>query len=168
MDIDDNSVDLVVCRHLLQAIPSPESVVDECKRVLKNKAWVHLLLEDYTMIHFEGPPKFDQFWLDGPVRFGLDTECDLRIGRRGITLIKDFNEKRMDFVSVDTERVDRKDFAEVFTAWRDGYSEILSGYLGCSPTQAEDVMNEMIDVIRKGYALWQVPIVSGRWVSEHT
>lgn len=162
LDISNDSVDLVVCRHLLQAIPNPESVINECKRVLTIGGWLHLLLEDYTMIHFEGPPEFDQFWLDGPVKFGLDTQCDLRIGRRGLSLIQGFHEKMMNFVVVDTERVDREDFAQVFTAWRDGYCDILSGYLGCSPSVAAKRMDEMIKVIRNGYALWQVPIVSGK------
>ena len=52
------------------------------------------------MIHIEGSPKFDRFWLDGAVSFGLDTNCDLRIGRRGISLLTGCTEKRLDFVVV--------------------------------------------------------------------
>ena len=124
----ESSFDLVVCRHVLQAVPKPEAIVAQCTRVLKTGGWLHLLLEDYTMIHIEGPPEFDQFWLDGPVRYGQDTNCDLRVGRRGLSLIQELVDKRMDYITVDTERVSREDFAEVFTAWRDGYSEVLATY----------------------------------------
>jgi len=162
LEVPTESMDLVVCRHLLQSIPTPEKVVAQCRKTLVSGGWLHLLLEDYSMIHMEGAAELDRFWLDGSVAFGLDTECDLRIGRRGMALLKDFVERRQDFVVVDTERVARADFVDVFTAWRDGYTEVLAPYLGKSPQEVYAIWNEMIAIIQSGYALWQVPIASGR------
>ena len=162
LDVPAQSMDLVVCRHLLQSIPNPEKVVAQCQKTLVSGGWLHLLLEDYTMIHMEGAPELDRFWLDGSVAFGLDTECDLRIGRRGMALLSDFTDRRQDFVVVDTERVLRTDLADIFTAWRDGYTEVLAPYLGKSTEEVHSIWNEMIRVIQTGYALWQVPIASGR------
>ena len=132
------------------------------KVVLKDGGWIHLLIEDYTMIHIDGPPAFDRFWLNGPVQFGLDTDCDLRIGRRGISLLHDFAERKMDFIVVDTERVAREDFIDTFTAWRDGYSEVLAPYLGWSVEDVTAMWNDMLEALQNTYAVWQVPIVSGR------
>ena len=162
LNIPQSSVDLVVCRHLLQSIPDPEKVIEQCQKTLVSGGWLHLLLEDYTMIHFEGPTHLDHFWLDGPVAFGLDTKCDLRIGRRGMSLLSGFTECKQDFIAIDTERVSRSDFVDIFTAWRDGYTDVLSPYLGKTPEEVRAIWNEMITIIQTSYALWQVPIVSGK------
>ena len=162
LKIHPETIDLVVCRHLLQSIPNPEKVVEQCWKTLRFGGWLHLLLEDYTMIHLEGSEELDHFWLNGAVAFGLDTKCDLRIGRRGISLLHNFTERQQDFVVVDTERVSRDDFATVFSAWRDGYTDVLSPYLRRKPEEVLAIWNEMITIIQTGYALWQVPIVSGK------
>jgi len=162
LSVPENSVDLVICRHVLQAVPQPRKIIRECYTSLRKDGWLHLLVEDYTMIHISGPPEFDQFWLDGPVKFGLDTECDLRIGRHALSLLDKFTDKRVDYVVVDTQRVPPDDLAAIFESWRDGYSEVLSQYLKCSPREVASRMTKMIESIRKEYAVWQVPIVSGR------
>ncbi|MBM75156.1 MAG: SAM-dependent methyltransferase [Proteobacteria bacterium] len=156
-----SSFELVVCRHLLQAIPEPEKVVAQCQRVTTPKGWLHLLIEDYTMIHIEGPEYFDRFWIEGALRFGAELGCDLRIGRRGMELLEGCEHKRLDYITVDTERVERSDFADVFTAWRDGYTEGLAPYLG-GKERVKKIWDEMIRAINTGYALWQVPVASGR------
>ncbi len=114
------------------------------------------------MIHVEGPTEFDRFWHQGPVRFGAEIGCDHRIGRRGITLLEGFDARRMDYVVVDTERVARQDFADIFTAWRDGYSAALSEHLGCSVDEVIATWDALIAGVHSGYALWQVPIASGQ------
>ena len=162
LEVPTGSIDLIVCRHLLQSIPNPEKVIEQCRNALVSGGWLHLLLEDYTMIHFEGSEELDRFWLDGSVAFGFDTKCDLRIGRRGISLLDRFIDRQQDFVVVDTERVSRSDFVDVFTAWRDGYTEVLAPYLRKTPEEVRAIWNEMIEIIQTDYALWQVPIASGR------
>ena len=92
----------------------------------------------------------------------METHCDARIGRRGLSLLHAFCETRLDFVSVDTSRVDRADFVAVMMAWRDGYAEVLAEYIGCTVAQSTATMNAMIEAIRTRYAVWQVPIASGR------
>ena len=166
LDVEPGSFDLVVCRHVLQSIPDPHLVVAQCRAALAPGGWLHLLLEDYTMIHVDGPSAFDRFWVDGPVRFADDTGVDARIGRRGLALLCGFEDRRMDYVVVDTDRVDREDFASVFTAWRDGYSEALAPYLGLTVPEVKAIWDAMIEAIRTRYALWQVPIASGRLGTE--
>jgi ubiquinone/menaquinone biosynthesis C-methylase UbiE len=162
LDVDPDTFDLVVCRHVLQSIPQPELVVDQCRRALAPGGWLHLLLEDYTMIHVDGPSTLDRFWLDGPVRFAEATGVDARIGRRGSALLSAFEDVRLDYITVDTDRVSRDDFAAVFTAWRDGYSAPLAPYLGCTTEDVRATWDAMIEAIRTRYALWQVPVASGQ------
>lgn len=162
LPLDDAAVDLVVCRHLLQAIPEPEAVVAQCARVLRPEGWCHLLVEDYTMIHIDGPPRLDRFWLDGPVQLGIKTGCDMRIGRRGVDLLAGFDRRRLDFITVDTERVARQDFVNIWSAWRDGYSDVLAPVLDLPVAEVRAIWDDMIHAIRHRYALWQVPVVSGQ------
>ena len=68
----------------------------------------------------------------------------------------------MDYIVVDTERVARQDFIDTFTAWRDGYSEVLAPYLGWPVKDVTAMWNDMLEALQNTYAVWQVPIVSGR------
>jgi hypothetical protein len=75
-----------------------------------------------------------------------------------------FDEIKVDYVIVDTVRVPREAFATIIEAWRDGYAKPISEV---TPMKYDDAMayfNEMIANIRhpQGYAVWMVPVVSGR------
>jgi hypothetical protein len=70
----------------------------------------------------------------------------------------------MDYVVVDTLRVPRDTFAGIIAAWRDGYAEPLATASGRTPDQVRADFERMIEAIRTppNYAVWQVPVVSGR------
>src|SRR5262249_51080207 len=53
LGLPDATFDLVVCRHVLQAIPHAERALAELVRVTRRGGWIHLIPEDYLMIHFE-------------------------------------------------------------------------------------------------------------------
>ena len=55
----------------------------------------------------------------------MRTDTDSRIGRRAWTLLRAAGliDVRVDYVVVDTLRVPRRVFADIITAWRDGYVE---------------------------------------------
>ena len=54
----DATFDLVVCRHMLQAVPRPHEAMAEMVRVLRPGGRLHLLVEDYGMIHMH-PTRLD-------------------------------------------------------------------------------------------------------------
>ncbi len=163
----DSSFDLVVCRHVLQAIPQPERVVAEMIRVARPGGRLHLIPEDYEMI-FAAPTRRDvaELWRAVTGVYGKATGTDLRIGRNIYHHLRTLavDTIQIDYVAVDTLRVPRPTFAAIFEAWRDGYAEGLAQHLGRAHADIRDLFDAMIECIRDpdGYALWLVPVVTGR------
>jgi SAM-dependent methyltransferase len=165
LEHDDDSFDLVANRHMIQSVPHVERILAELVRVTKPGGRVHVLAEDYSMLHMmSGPLDPDVFWRKGPVEFSMRTHTDSRIGRRAWTLMREagLDEVRVDYVVVDTLRVARRVFADIITAWRDGYVDALS-----TPEFPAALVRQHFDEIIASimnpdhYAVWQVPIVSG-------
>lgn len=67
-------------------------------------------------------------------------------------------------VVVDTQRVPRKTFAAILQAWRDGYADVISRHSSFQPHEVRAYFDHMIASILnpEHYAVWHVPIVSGR------
>jgi SAM-dependent methyltransferase len=159
----DAQFDLVVCRHLLQAVPDAGRVLAEISRVLRPGGRMHLIAEDYGMLLCH-PTALgsDGFWQRFPSRFGAAVGCDMHVGRKTYTLLHDLGmaDIAVDYVVVDTLRVARDTFARIWEAWCDGYTESLVEHSGSSRQEIEQRWREMIDCARdpRGYALWQVPV----------
>ena len=167
LDFDDASVDLAVCRHMLQSIPHPERIVAELVRVLKPGGILHLLAEDYAMMHFH-PTRHDTdaFFRDAVVGYGESTGVDLLSGRKMYTVCRalGLTDVTVRYVVVDTIRVERDLFARIWEAWRDGYTEVIAEHAGLAPAHVREVWNDMVGCIRSpdGYGVWLIPIISGR------
>jgi SAM-dependent methyltransferase len=161
----DNSYDLVANRHMIQSVPHVEKILAELVRVAKPGGHVHVLAEDYTMLHMmSGPLDPDVLWHDGAVAYAERTGTDARIGRRAWTLMRaaGLKDVRVDYVIVDTCRVPRRVFADIMTAWRDGYVDVLANP-DLPPARVREHFDEIIASIQnpEHYAVWMVPIVSG-------
>jgi ubiquinone/menaquinone biosynthesis C-methylase UbiE len=160
------SFDLTVCRHVLQAIPHAELVLAELVRVTRPGGRLHLIAEDYGMFHLPARERDpDDFWHRGPPAFGAATGTDMFIGRHAYTMLRrlGLRDITVDYVVVDTLRVARETFAAIFAAWRDGYAEAIGQHTPISSGEARAYFDDMIATIRdpEGYAVWQVPVVSG-------
>lgn len=159
----DAQFDLVVCRHVLQAIPDAARALAEMRRVLRPGGRMHLIAEDYGMLWCH-PTELDSdgFWQVIPNRYSAAAGCDLHIGRKTFTILHDLkmSDIRADYIVVDTLRVPRETFARIWEAWRDGYTEAVSQAAGVSREEIERRFREMIDCVRdpRGYALWQIPL----------
>lgn len=166
LDEPDAAFDLVVCRHVLHSIPYPDRVLGELARVTRPGGWLHLIPEDYGMLHFQHT-KLDpnDFWHVGPMAFGAKTNTDLFIGRDIVPMLAalKFGEIKMDYIVVDTLRA-REDFATILQAWRDGYVDSIAELTPFSAAQADAYFAQMIANIRDplGYAVWMVPVASAR------
>jgi len=167
LGLPDYSFDLVVCRHVLQAIPHADRALAELARVVRPGGWLHLIVEDYLMIHFE-PRRLDadDFWSNGPRRFGDAVGTDLRIGRRtyGILRRLGLTDITVDYVVIDPLRVPRATFAAIWTAWRDGYAGAIAEHTPITREMFQAQFEDMIATIQDpdGYGVWHVPVVSAR------
>lgn len=163
----DASFDLVVCRHMLQAVPRPEAAMAEMVRVCRPGGRLHLLVEDYGMIHMH-PTRLDvdRFWVDGPPTYGRAVGTDLHIGRTGYGKLRHLGVEdiALHYVVVDTLRVPRETFAAIWEAWRDGYVDEIGTHTRFTREEALALFEDMIASIRNpdGYAVWQVPILTAR------
>lgn len=168
LPFEQHSFDLVVCRHVLQAIPHADRVLAELVRVTRPGGHIHLIVEDYDMIHAAGAREdVSSFWHVAPRVLGGATGTDLHIGRNVHRHLRALpvEEIRTSYAIVDTERVPRETFAAIFVAWRDGYAADIAGYLGWSLDDVRAQFDATVECIRTGYAVWFVPIVSARVVS---
>ena len=159
--------DLTVCRHVLHSIPYPERVVAELVRVTRRGGYLHIIAEDYGMLHFQrGTLDPSDFWHEVPASFGAATHTDLFIGRNILGILAGLRLDRIaiDYVVVDTVRVPRETFASILEAWRDGYAEPIGELTAVSRESAVAYFDQMIANVRdpRGYAAWMVPVASAR------
>ncbi len=165
--LPDAQFDLVVNRHLLQALPDAGRALVEAARVLRPGGRLHALAEDYGMLWCHPTAHdADGFWQRIPNLYGPAIGCDLHVGRKMFTLLTDFgmHDIRVDYLVVDTLRVPRETFARIWEAWRDGYIDYTVEKTGIPRDELALRWQEMIDCVRdpRGYALWQVPIWTAR------
>lgn len=159
--------DLVVCRHMTQSVPEPQKVLAELRRICRRGGWVHVLSEDYGMIHVAaGKLDPDRLWHEAVIPYTHATGTDARIGRRTWSLMKQlgFEELHVDYVVVDTIRVARETFAAIMAAWRDGYTEALAQHTALAAGEVRALFEHVVEAILDPdqYAAWHIPIVSGR------
>ncbi len=163
----DKSFDLTVCRHVIHSIPYPDRVIAELVRVTRSGGYIHVIAEDYGMLHFQrGALDPRDFWHVAPARFGAATGTDLFIGRNifGILAAMNLEEIRVDYIVVDTLRVPRETFAAILEAWRDGYAEPIGELTPITRESALAYFDQMIANVRDPhrYAVWMVPVASAR------
>lgn len=163
LSFGDAQFDLVISRHVVQAVPDALQVLREMVRVLEPGGRLHVIAEDYGMLWCH-PTELDadEFWQRLPNRYGPAVGCDLHVGWKMFTHLTDLGlqDIRADYLVVDTLRVPRDTFARIWEAWRDGYTETMVEHTGVPREEIERRWREMIDAVRdpRGYALWQVPV----------
>lgn len=164
----DEYFDLVVCRHVTQAVPEPERLLAEAVRVLKPGGWLHLLSEDYGMLHFpvrDGCDP-DRLWHEAVIPFTQATGTDARIGRRSLPMIQalGLTQCSVQYLTIDTETAPREALKGIFSAWRDGYTEVLAAHSALSIEEIRALFAAVIATLEDpaGYGVWQVPVIAGR------
>jgi SAM-dependent methyltransferase len=163
----DGTFDLTVCRHVMHSIPHADRVIAELARVTRSGGRIHLIPEDYGMLHFRrGSLDPADFWHEGVRQFGDATGTDLFIGRHvyGILAGQGLADISVDYIVVDTVRVPRETFATILGAWRDGYAEPIGELTRFTREEAVAYFDHMIANVLDplGYAVWMVPVVSAR------
>ena len=89
----------------LGLIPHPERVIAELMRVTRPGGCLHVIAEDYGMIHFErSGSDLQQFWHTVSDQVGAATGTDMYIGRHlfGVLSAAKLQDISLDYVVVDT------------------------------------------------------------------
>ncbi|MDC1142896.1 methyltransferase domain-containing protein [Planctomycetota bacterium] len=165
LDFPDDHFDLTVNRHMLQAVPHAEKVVDEIIRVTKPGGRIHILAEDYAMMHF-WPTTLDadRFWHEGPMTYAQKTGTDLKVGRKVGSWLRErgLQGVRTEYILIDAQHVNRDDFAAIWTAWRDGYTQTIAEHTELTAEQVTDYWNDMIQCIKNpnSHACWKLPVIT--------
>ncbi|MGH8175400.1 MAG: class I SAM-dependent methyltransferase [Steroidobacter sp.] len=167
LELADAHFDLVVCRHMTQAVPEPQKILAELRRICRPGGWLHVLSEDYGMLHTRaGRVDPDRLWHEAVIPYTHSTGTDARIGRRTWSIMNQLGiqDLHVDYVIVDTVRVPRETFAAIIQAWRDGYTDVLAQHSEFDVGQIRELFDQAIESILdpEQYAVWFVPIVSGR------
>lgn len=162
----DATFDLVLVRHLLQAIPDPPALLREARRVLKPGGKIHLLVEDYAAIFFDiDDAAVVEHFREVTPRF-RPAGTDLYQGRRALRHLREagFFDVTVDPVLVDNVNCDREQFAGVFHFWEEGYAETLARLLGVPEAEVRRRFDLMIENIRDPdrYAAWLLFALSAR------
>ena len=144
-----------------------EKVFAELVRVTRRGGWLHVLSEDYDMIHFQRrTPDVREIWFEGPLAFSEKTGVNAFVGRDTVPMLQSLGlaDIRMDYLTVDTLRVPREAMARIFEAWRDGYAESIAELTRFTASEAVAYFDTMLATIRdpRGYAVWHVPVASAR------
>ncbi|MFQ5843921.1 MAG: methyltransferase domain-containing protein [Planctomycetota bacterium] len=159
------SFDLVLVRHLLQAVEQPVALLREAGRVLRPGGRAHLLVEDYAAVLFdiEEGGLVDCFAAVTPLFRRRGT--DLYQGRRAYRQLREagFGEVSVAPIVVDTLNTDREVFASIFRHWRDGYAATLAGMLGKTEPELRRRFDLRIEAaLDPGrYAAWLLFAVTG-------
>jgi hypothetical protein len=142
-------------------------VIAELARVTRPGGYLHLISEDYGMLHFQrGALDPREFWHQVPRLMGSATGVDFFIGRNTFSILAavKLDQITVDYIVVDTVRVPRDTFAAIIEALRDGFAEPIGELTPIKQQDAVSYFNQMIANIRdpQGYAAWMVPVISAR------
>jgi SAM-dependent methyltransferase len=112
LKLNDGEFDLVVCRHMTQAVPEPQT---SARRTAAHLSAGRLgpraqrgLRDDQAAAGKVDP---DRLWHEGVIAFARATGSDARVGRRTWSMMKQlgFEELHVDYIVVDTIRVAARD-----------------------------------------------------------
>jgi len=162
------SFHLVVCRSVLHAIPTPEKVMQQMRRVTKKGGYVHMLNEDYGLLWSWPRKEGDACW-KGCIEFLQNTGSNPYMGRSSLTVVREHMCSKNDivnvqYITVDNVRCDGKTLKKMFETWRDGYLHIIAKNSSVPYEALLSSFNECINacVAEGQYMCWQIVIATVR------
>ncbi len=167
LDMADDVSDLTVNRHVLQAVANPEAMLAELMRITRPGGWLHLIVEDYGLVHFSHEEKdIDEFFHRGVFPHARSLHTNLQLGRQFYRHLRALALQNIaiDYLIIDTLRVDRALFATIIEAWRDTFAQSIAETSPFTAEESYEYFNAMIECVRDpdGYAVWHIPLMSAQ------
>ena len=151
----DKAFDLVLVRHILQALPDPVPLLAEARRVGRR---IHVVAEDYAGILIDTADAATENHFTDVTPLFRPRGTDLYQGRRAYRHLAEagFRDITVAPLLVDNVSDDREAFAGVMRHWKLGYATTLAGLLGVPDAEVERRFDLMIDAIKdpRRYASW--------------
>lgn len=149
--------DIVVVRHLLQAIGDREAVLVEARRLLRPGGLLYVLAEDYAGMLIDADRPARSLFTDAESGV-LGSGTDLLHGRSAFRDVRaaGFRSVRVHPLVVDTQVASRDVFYEMLGHWRDGYAEFLAAGMGLDVQAVAARFDALADAVRdpERYAAW--------------
>lgn len=159
---ENNTFDLSLCRHVLQAVPKPEQLIKEMSRITKPNGRLYFLVEDYGML-FRSDLGGGQFWIDS-YRYLEHLDTDLFIGRKMPMILSQlgFTEITCDYVTIDSLNTPKEVLVGMFQAWKDGYAGFMAEHGQVDLEKSHEHFQAYIDIATSehDYVCWHIPIVT--------
>lgn len=158
--------DFVAMRHFLHALPEPEVMIKEGRRILKPGGTMYVLAEDYQGLLFDAESEASRQMFNRVQPAALARGTDLHHGRTAFRALlrAGFEDLRVDPIVVDTCNTSRDVFARMLRYWRDGYTRFIASALDEEPPRIkarfDDLILNVMDTER--YACWLIFAVSGK------
>jgi ubiquinone/menaquinone biosynthesis C-methylase UbiE len=158
--------DAVVIRHMLQAIPQPQQVLEEAVRLLAPGGLLYELAEDYQslLVDSDDPDGRDLFLACADPLLPLGT--DMRHGRTAWRRFQalGLQQVRTDPLVIDTGSTPREEWAAMFQHWCDGYAALKARRLGVAREEVERRYAQVIRAVRdpQRWVGWWLIVASGR------
>jgi ubiquinone/menaquinone biosynthesis C-methylase UbiE len=165
--LPSHSFDLTVCRHVLHSIPHPSRVLTELVRVTRPGGYLHLIVEDYGMLHFErADAQLQDFWRVVCDGYNAAQQTRMRLGRSiaHLLALQGLQDIVLDYIIVDTLRVPRKTFALILKGWRDGFAGLTAEVTAMPQSEVIRMFDQMIGQVLDpaSYVAWMVPVASAQ------
>lgn len=160
------SFDVVVIRHMLQAIPDRQQVLAEAVRLLAPGGLLYELAEDYQalLVDSDDPDGRDLFLACADPLLPLGT--DMRHGRTSYRRFRSLGleQVRTDALVIDTSSTPRELWAAMFQHWCDGYAALKARMLGVAPEEVERRYAQVIRAVRdpERWVGWWLIVATGR------
>ncbi|MDJ0973688.1 MAG: class I SAM-dependent methyltransferase [Planctomycetota bacterium] len=158
--------DFVAMRHFLHALPEPEVMIKEGRRILKPGGTMYVLAEDYQGLLFDAQAEASRQMFNRVQPAALDKGTDLHHGRTAYRALvrAGFEDVRVDPLVIDTCNTSRDVFARMLRYWRDGYTRFIASSLDEDPRRVkarfDDLILNVMDTER--YSCWLIFAVSGK------
>ena len=135
-------------------------------RICRPGGWVHVLSEDYGMLHAaRARVDPDRLWHEGVMHSRRDGDgCAHRSSHLDADEAARLRGSAGRLYRRRHHAGPRATFAAIIAAWRDGYTEALGRHTALGAAEVRALFDYVVDAIADPdqYVVWHIPIVSGR------